>query len=141
MPQLAPLISKLTGKEFSRTMNAEESVARGTHVQFFCKLSAVLASTRFFYIACACTDNEHLMMILIGAHQTGAALQCAMLSPTFRVREFKAEDSNYYPINLVWKDLDSESMETEEYVDMLYPPFFPFIFSVVLFLGCGWRGW
>jgi heat shock protein 4 len=72
MPQLAPLIAKLTGKEFSRTMNAEESVARG------------------------------------------AALQCAMLSPTFRVREFKAEDSNYYPINLVWKDLDSESMETEE---------------------------
>lgn len=72
MPQLAPLIHKLTGKEFSRTMNAEESVARG------------------------------------------AALQCAMLSPTFRVREFKAEDCNSYPINLVWKDLDSESMETEE---------------------------
>jgi heat shock protein 4 len=72
MPQLAPIISKLTGKEFSRTMNAEESVARG------------------------------------------AALQCAMLSPTFRVREFKVEDSNPYPINLVWKDLDSESMETEE---------------------------
>ncbi len=48
-----------------------------------------------------------------------------MLSPTFRVREFKVEDSNPYPINLVWKDLDSESMETEEYVvgdDPTEPP-------------------
>lgn len=72
MPQLASIIHKLIGKEFSRTMNAEEAVARG------------------------------------------AALQCAILSPSFRVREFKVEDSNYYPINLVWRDLDSESMDTEE---------------------------
>jgi len=72
MPQIPAIIHNVTGKEFSRTMNAEEAVARG------------------------------------------AALQCAMLSPSFRVREFKIEDSNYYPINLVWKDLDSESMDTEE---------------------------
>ena len=45
-----------------------------------------------------------------------------MLSPTFRVREFKVEDSNPYPINLVWKDLDSESMETEEYVESVPRP-------------------
>ncbi len=37
-----------------------------------------------------------------------------MLSPVFRVREFKVEESNYLPINLVWRDLDSDAMETEE---------------------------
>jgi hypothetical protein len=64
-----------------------------------------------------------------------------MLSPTFRVREFKVEDSNPYPINLVWKDLDSESMETEEYVvgddptetpSPHNPPPFSFFFSMFL---------
>ena len=33
----------------------------------------------------------------------GCALQCAMLSPTFRVREFVVNDVTPYPITLSWK--------------------------------------
>ena len=33
----------------------------------------------------------------------GCALQCAMLSPTFRVREFVVNDMTPYPISLMWK--------------------------------------
>lgn len=42
----------------------------------------------------------------------GCALQCAMLSPTFRVREFVVNDVISYPIVLTWK---SELAEDEGY--------------------------
>ena len=32
----------------------------------------------------------------------GCALQCAILSPTFKVREFSVTDIQPYPINLKW---------------------------------------
>merc|ERR1712098_329764 len=32
----------------------------------------------------------------------GCALQCAILSPTFKVREFSVTDLQPYPIKLVW---------------------------------------
>ena len=40
----------------------------------------------------------------------GCALQCAMVSPTFRVREFAVNDVTSYPIVLTWK---SQSVEDE----------------------------
>lgn len=40
----------------------------------------------------------------------GCALQCAMLSPTFKVRDFKIEDIQPYPIMLKWR----AAMEGEE---------------------------
>ncbi|KAL9971511.1 hypothetical protein ACROYT_G017682 [Oculina patagonica] len=40
----------------------------------------------------------------------GCALQCAMLSPTFRVREFVVNDVTPYPVVLTWK---SQNMEDE----------------------------
>lgn len=42
----------------------------------------------------------------------GCALQCAMLSPTFRVREFVVNDVTPYPVVLTWK---SQNMEDEGY--------------------------
>eukprot|EP00271_Cylindrocystis_brebissonii_P009668 TRINITY_DN2471_c0_g1_i1.p1 TRINITY_DN2471_c0_g1~~TRINITY_DN2471_c0_g1_i1.p1 ORF type:complete len:840 (+),score=205.94 TRINITY_DN2471_c0_g1_i1:111-2630(+) len=37
----------------------------------------------------------------------GCALQCAMLSPTFRVRDFEVQDSYPFPIALSWKQVAS----------------------------------
>lgn len=33
----------------------------------------------------------------------GCALQCAILSPTFRVRDFAIQDCQQYPITLSWQ--------------------------------------
>ncbi|ELT92200.1 hypothetical protein CAPTEDRAFT_221226 [Capitella teleta] len=44
----------------------------------------------------------------------GCALQCAILSPTFRVRDFSIQDAQPYPITLSWQggiDEDSNDME------------------------------
>lgn len=38
----------------------------------------------------------------------GCALQSAMLSPTFRVREFTVNDVAPYPIILTWKSHNTE---------------------------------
>lgn len=38
----------------------------------------------------------------------GCALQCAMLSPTFKVREFSVTDLQPYPIRLLWETGDME---------------------------------
>lgn len=43
----------------------------------------------------------------------GCALQCAMLSPTFRVRDFQVEDSFPFSIALHWKG-PSSTLETDE---------------------------
>ncbi|KAL6054964.1 Molecular chaperones HSP105/HSP110/SSE1, HSP70 superfamily [Balamuthia mandrillaris] len=72
IPLVGTIVREALGKDWSRTVNAEEIVAKG------------------------------------------CALQCAILSPVFKVREFKVEDANYYPINLVWKTLANDSMDTEE---------------------------
>lgn len=47
----------------------------------------------------------------------GCALQCAMLSPTFRVREFVVNDVTPYPIVLTWK---SQNTEDEGYGRFLF---------------------
>jgi len=86
MPQVGKIVNEVTGKEYSRTLNAEESVARG------------------------------------------CALDCAILSPVFKVREFKIEDCTPYPIDLVWKDIkpvgDTTSMDAEE-PTQIFPRFAP----------------
>ena len=46
----------------------------------------------------------------------GCALQCAMLSPTFRVREFAVNDITPYPIVLNWKsELAEELSKTDQF--------------------------
>ncbi|KAF9281184.1 adenyl-nucleotide exchange factor sse1 [Mortierella alpina] len=42
----------------------------------------------------------------------GAALQCAMLSPTFKVRDFTIQDITNYPIKMTWEKTPEED-ETE----------------------------
>ncbi|CAO3568015.1 unnamed protein product [Mortierella alpina] len=42
----------------------------------------------------------------------GAALQCAMLSPTFKVRDFTVQDITNYPIKMTWEKTPEED-ETE----------------------------
>ncbi|KAL3699404.1 hypothetical protein R1sor_017426 [Riccia sorocarpa] len=44
----------------------------------------------------------------------GCALQCAMLSPTFRVREFEVQDSFPFPIALSWKGSAPETDTGDE---------------------------
>lgn len=46
------------------------------------------------------------------AQSRGAALQCAMLSPVFKVRDFRVNDICAYPIKLTW-DATPEEEETE----------------------------
>ncbi|KAH3762417.1 heat-shock protein 70 [Pelomyxa schiedti] len=46
-------------------------------------------------IICKSINNEESVA-------RGAALQCAMLHPAFRVRDYKAEDSTWFPVKIVW---------------------------------------
>mmetsp|Transcript_9470 Transcript_9470/g.34743 ORF Transcript_9470/g.34743 Transcript_9470/m.34743 type:complete len:813 (-) Transcript_9470:278-2716(-) len=41
----------------------------------------------------------------------GCALQCAMLSPVFRVREFEVQDVTPMPINIAWKKTKEDGTE------------------------------
>jgi len=72
MPQVATVVKEILGKEHSRTLNAEEAVAKG------------------------------------------CALQCAILSPLLKVRDFKVEDCTAFPINLEWEDVTPSAMNTDE---------------------------
>eukprot|EP00897_Mesotaenium_endlicherianum_P002927 jgi/Mesen1/2662/ME000167S01811 len=59
----------------------------------------------------------------------GCALQCAMLSPTFRVREFEVQDAYPFSIALSWKQLGAsgappEGAEGEEAGDQSNQPVF-----------------
>lgn len=58
----------------------------------------------------------------------GCALQCAMLSPTFRVRDFVVNDVTPYPVVLTWK-----SQNTEDEGEMeVFAPNHAFPFSKML---------
>jgi len=56
----------------------------------------------------------------------GCALQCAILSPTFRVREFSVTDIQPYPIKLNWK------AETDTGDMVVFPKFHQVPFSKIL---------
>ena len=43
----------------------------------------------------------------------GATLMCAILSPTFKVKEFKIEDCQLFPITLSWKGAETDDNELE----------------------------
>lgn len=50
----------------------------------------------------------------------GCALQCAMLSPTFRVREFVVNDVTPYPVVLTWKSQNMEDEGCEEFLSFCF---------------------
>ncbi|GLH02084.1 Heat shock protein 68 [Gryllus bimaculatus] len=67
---------------------------------------------------------KHLIEVVFGKHPSttlnqdeavsrGCALQCAMLSPAIRVREFNVTDIQNYPIKLVWDATMGEDGEME----------------------------
>ncbi|XP_033631304.1 97 kDa heat shock protein-like [Asterias rubens] len=53
----------------------------------------------------------------------GCALQCAILSPTFRVREFNVADLTPYSISLLWKATEGEDGEMEVFPANHQAPF------------------
>merc|ERR1719411_2433945 len=58
----------------------------------------------------------------------GCALQCAILSPVFKVREFSVTDIQPYPIKLVWENTgEGQAGEME-----VFPQFHPVTFSKML---------
>ncbi|KAL1122529.1 hypothetical protein AAG570_002860 [Ranatra chinensis] len=57
----------------------------------------------------------------------GCALQCAMLSPAVRVREFNVTDIQNYPVKLVWDPSAKEDGEME-----VFPQFHQMPFSKIL---------
>jgi len=61
----------------------------------------------------------------------GCALQCAILSPTFKVREFSVVDIQPYPIKLVWEN--QGGIENQGPGEMeVFPAFHPVPFSKML---------
>ena len=44
----------------------------------------------------------------------GCALQCAILSPVFKVREFSVTDIQPYPVKLVWENTSGEGQANGE---------------------------
>jgi len=61
----------------------------------------------------------------------GCALQCAILSPTFKVREFSVTDIQPYPIKLVWDN--QGGIENQGPGEMeVFPAFHPVPFSKML---------
>nr|AYH91695.1 heat shock protein 70 [Pomacea canaliculata] len=50
----------------------------------------------------------------------GCALQCAILSPTFRVRDFSVTDCQYYPVSLSWQP--QSNMDEESFMEV-FPQF------------------
>jgi len=61
----------------------------------------------------------------------GCALQCAILSPTFKVREFSVTDIQPYPIKLVWDN--KGGIENQGPGEMeVFPAFHPVPFSKML---------
>lgn len=53
----------------------------------------------------------------------GCALQCAMLSPSFKVREFSVTDVQIYPVRLLWGEQDEDGS------DIVFTKYHPVPFS------------
>ena len=60
----------------------------------------------------------------------GCALQCAILSPVFKVREFSVTDIQPYPIKLVWDNTSGEGQAQGEME--VFPVNHPVPFSKML---------
>jgi len=61
----------------------------------------------------------------------GCALQCAILSPTFKVREFSVTDIQPYPIKLVWDNQGGSEGQGPGEMEV-FPAFHPVPFSKML---------
>lgn len=85
-------------RDVSKTLNFEESVARG------CAL-----------MVRGCNPAPCVPL-------TGPS-QCAILSPVFRVREFSVTDLSLYPVKVSWRDRDAKDpMITDKEYDSEHTP-------------------
>lgn len=56
----------------------------------------------------------------------GCALQCAMLSPALRVRQYGITDINTYPIKISWHGVDEMQVDSDENSAEIFPANSPF---------------
>ena len=94
MPAVKEAISEVFKQLPSTTLNMDEAVARGCALQVCKRLVGMFVS-----------ENCQYVTSFIHTHT-----QCAMLSPTFKVRDFSITDVQPYPIKLKWQT----AMEDED---------------------------
>lgn len=97
IPAVKERISKFFGKELSTTLNADEAVARGCALQVCHRLFLVI----LIYIKAPSSALNGTLLVV---------LQCAILSPAFKVREFSTTDVVPYPISLKWQSAAEECL-------------------------------
>ncbi|VDM84106.1 unnamed protein product [Strongylus vulgaris] len=76
--------------------------------------------SRISNITTYCLQKEDIDSVeMVG----GAAMQCAILSPAFRVREFSIKDTQPYRIKITWSGGASEGGESDVFVERDEFPF------------------
>lgn len=98
IPAVRAKIAKFFGKDVSTTLNADEAVARGCALQVSSTTVTmyVLKKNLIYDIR----QNGHWSHV--GNTVSFYSIQCAMLSPAFKVREFSITDVTPFPISLSW---------------------------------------
>merc|ERR1719486_1345652 len=113
----APLLEKLEGLMAEALTASGLAVADIGSVEVYggsCRIPAVQQKIEaFFGKPCSKTLNFDECVA------KGCALQCAMLSPAFKVRDFSVNDVTLYPIALSWSSsgAGAEAMEVEGEAD------------------------
>lgn len=112
IPAVKERISKFFGKELSTTLNADEAVARGCALQVYLKFFNAASFPISIMLKSAPVDYVDIQQPPIQPiHETLLlVLQCAILSPAFKVREFSITDVVPYPISLKWQSAAEECL-------------------------------
>uniref|UniRef100_H2ZJ36 Heat shock 70 kDa protein 4L n=1 Tax=Ciona savignyi TaxID=51511 RepID=H2ZJ36_CIOSA len=108
MPAVKSTIAEVFGMKVSTTLNADEAVARG------CALQVTIGAAK----------NLLIPFYLYNSYEIKT---CAMLSPTFKVRDFTVIDCTPYSISLSWIAPMGEEGDME-----IFPQFHPAPFSKML---------
>ena len=80
VPSIKDIIADVFKRDLNTTLNMDEAVARGCALQ-----------------VCVC------VRVCVCVVSVCDLPQCAMLSPTFKVRDFSIADLQPYPIRLQWQ--------------------------------------
>jgi len=97
IPAVKEIITNVFKKAPSTMLNMDEAVARGCALQVCYSIEAMYQVLYDVHLV--------LFVILLSCF----ALQCAIMSPTFRVRDFSIADIQPYAIRLSWESsIDEE---------------------------------
>lgn len=113
IPAIKERISKFFGKELSTTLNADEAVARGCALQVYNTCWPFPPPHTFAAFESAYFDVFRFQMFIMTVtliETLVVSLQCAILSPAFKVREFSITDVAPYPISLKWHSAAEEGL-------------------------------